>query len=93
MKEWYSSNDLAGLAGLPKTRAGVNIRAKSKGWKKRRREGRGGGLEYHYSSLPRATLIELGIEKFTDFERLLEMKALLKQAEAKIDEMLKEKKP
>lgn len=52
--EWFSPTDLAGMSGLPSTDAGVRHRAKTLGWQRRKRAGRGGGWEYHISSLPPA---------------------------------------
>lgn len=59
LKEWYSAAELAGLPGMPGTKAGVIYRAKQGGWKSRPRAGRGGGLEYHLVILPDATRNEL----------------------------------
>ncbi len=65
---WWSAADIADarLPDMPTTKRKVNERAKAEGWdrqpdKIRRRKGRGGGLEYHYSLLPvraRLKLIE-----------------------------------
>lgn len=55
LSEWYSAADLTGLPGLPDTRSGL-IRASKRGeWQRRKRAGRGGGYEYHISSLPTET--------------------------------------
>ncbi|PKL41776.1 MAG: hypothetical protein CVV42_21100 [Candidatus Riflebacteria bacterium HGW-Riflebacteria-2] len=55
-KEWFASVELAvGLPKMPLTRYGVVKKAKREGWKSRKRQGRGGGLEYHISSLPHVT--------------------------------------
>lgn len=64
MKEWFTPSEIAALA-LPETPAtirGVNIVAQREDWKHkinaagkglaRKRSGRGGGWEYHYSVLP-----------------------------------------
>ncbi|KAF1053026.1 MAG: hypothetical protein GAK41_00906 [Burkholderia gladioli] len=40
------------LPSLPTTMQGVKLRAKSAAWSFRKREGRGGGLEYALDSLP-----------------------------------------
>ena len=55
MKDWLTASELAGLAlpGLPKTEHAFQIAAKREGWQWRRRSGRGGGWEYHASSLPK----------------------------------------
>lgn len=58
---WWSAAELAGagLPDLPGTRQGVELLAKRQGWRgdperARRREGRGGGWEYHWRLLPAA---------------------------------------
>ena len=61
-REWFSAADLAELKlpGLPETRANVSLMAERMGWATpdlentswRKREGRGGGVEFHYSVLP-----------------------------------------
>jgi hypothetical protein len=61
-KEFYTAAELAELAlpGLPGTKRGINDLAISRGWQRpeyedcnwRRRQGRGGGIEYHYRLLP-----------------------------------------
>lgn len=61
MKDWFRPGELAGLPGLPRTRHRVQMRAKREGWKSRKAEGRrgGGGLEYHFGSLPTAAQTHL----------------------------------
>lgn len=62
-KEWYSSNELVGLDGMPSSPQGVNKKARTQGWDKRSKEGtQGRGIEYHYSSLPEATRKHLGFQ-------------------------------
>lgn len=57
-KEWFSLAELAaaGLPELPRSRQGIEKRARAERWdnteRARRREARGAGLEYHYSLLP-----------------------------------------
>ncbi|WOA54927.1 DNA-binding protein [Dickeya solani] len=52
-KEWFTTNELLGVAGLPRSRQGLNKRAKEHGWEKRRRKGiQGKGVEYAIWSLP-----------------------------------------
>ena len=51
-KEWFSAAELAGLVGVPKYVRGITLTAKRNGWESRKRSGRGGGYEYHLSSLP-----------------------------------------
>ncbi|BBT80423.1 transposase [Aeromonas veronii] len=51
--EWFSINDVLGLAGLPSSVMGVHKMAKREGWLSRRKEGvRGKALEFSVSSLP-----------------------------------------
>lgn len=71
-KEWFSSAELAALAlpGLPATKANIIAMAERAGWQRpeaegrrwRRRKGRGGGVEYHYSVLPSAAQARLAME-------------------------------
>lgn len=56
---WWTADDLAGagLPGLPDSRRGLTKMAAREGWNDhpmwaRRREGRGGGWEYHWKALP-----------------------------------------
>ncbi|TKI08582.1 DNA-binding protein [Martelella alba] len=52
-REWVATHELIGVGGLPKTRQGLNRRAREEGWQKRRREGaRGKAVEYSWQSLP-----------------------------------------
>ena len=75
--EWHSAAELAEfrLPGLPASKRGVSRVARERGWRDlpstldgpgwRERQGRGGGVEYHLSVLPRAARValcrELGI--------------------------------
>ncbi|STO55052.1 transposase [Canicola haemoglobinophilus] len=54
LKTHYSVYELAdlGLLGLPKAPKNISVQAKRENWQSRKREGRGGGLEYAFSSLP-----------------------------------------
>ncbi|AKD37528.1 helix-turn-helix domain-containing protein [Pasteurella multocida] len=61
-KEWYSAKELEGLDGLPSHATNITRKAKNQGWISRDAKGvKGGGLEYHISSLPPETLAALGI--------------------------------
>lgn len=58
-QEWWTAAELAdaGLIDLPSTKRNINALADRLGWKgdpnrARRRQGRGGGWEYHWSLLP-----------------------------------------
>lgn len=55
MKEWYSASELVGLSGMPSIRENVARKARIENWHFRRRNGRGGGREYAFASLPEAT--------------------------------------
>lgn len=70
-KEWWTSGELAreSAPGLPSTQNGLNRLASNEHWQARRdetgralarkREGRGGGWEYHISLLPGRARVEL----------------------------------
>lgn len=52
-KEWFSTNELTGIAGLPSTIQGINQKARREQWKSRKRLGiQGKALEYHIDSVP-----------------------------------------
>ncbi len=55
MSEWFPASELAKLDSMPDTVQGVLLRAKKEGWTSRPRKGRGGGKEFHISSLPPET--------------------------------------
>ncbi len=52
---WYSTADLIGLPGLPKTHQAINRKAIKEQWLFRKRQALGGGREYHLESLPPET--------------------------------------
>ncbi len=54
-KEWFGAAELAGSPGMPGTERAIQIAAKKNDWLSRPRSGRGGGREYHVSSLPAVT--------------------------------------
>lgn len=58
-KQWFSAAELIGLPDMPGTTQNINAKAKREGWTCRKREGRGGGFEYHLNSLPPATKAKL----------------------------------
>lgn len=65
MKSWFNARVLAGLPGLPGSSEAVLMKAKREGWKWRKHKGRGGGKDFHYSSLPdetRAHLASVSLE-------------------------------
>lgn len=53
-KQWFSAAELIGLPDMPGTTQNINAKAKRESWTCRKREGRGGGFEYHLNSLPLA---------------------------------------
>lgn len=60
-KLWFSARELAGLPGMPTTARRVREKAKREGWFRRKRQGRGGGSEYHRYDLPQETRAALAI--------------------------------
>jgi len=59
MNAWYTAKELAGLDGMPTTIQGVNYKAKNEQFIARYRTERGGGFEYHLSTLPEKTKMHL----------------------------------
>lgn len=54
-KAWFSTKELLGVAGLPKTRQGLTSRARRENWRNRPCLGvQGRGLEFALESLPPA---------------------------------------
>lgn len=65
MKEWLTAQEVADakLRDMPKTKMGVNLLAQREAWDShpafaRRRQGRGGGMEYSYRILPSVAQVE-----------------------------------
>lgn len=65
MKEWLTAGEIAAaqLPELPTTKMGMKMLAEREGWNEhpaycRKRQGRGGGLEYHYRLMPTLAQIE-----------------------------------
>ncbi len=53
-KEWYTTPELVGLVGMPKTIGGINYKAKNENWERRKPDGmKGRAFEYHIDSLPK----------------------------------------
>ncbi len=63
---YFSNSELVGLPGLPKTVSAIIRKAKRENWQSRPREGRGGGLEYHVSSLPAETREALKLKELNE---------------------------
>ena len=60
-KEWYSSNELEGLPGMPNAATNVTRKAKKLGWKIQQVQGvKGVTFEYHISDFPLETKVALG---------------------------------
>jgi len=59
MNEWYALSFLEGMDGLSSSKRVIARKASKEGWKSRPRKARGGGSEYHISSLPRVTVNQL----------------------------------
>jgi len=55
MKEWFSTKELTLVPGLPSMQSNIIARASRGKWQSRPRKGKGGGNEYHISSLPVTT--------------------------------------
>ena len=72
VREWFNPSELAAMAlpGVPNTKRGIQHLADREQWHRdpwhderwRKRPGRGGGLEYHFSLLPHAAQIALAAE-------------------------------
>lgn len=65
---WFSARELAAIPGMPGDRNNVRKRAEREGWQRRERVGKGGGWEYHVSSLPEETQAALGYSADPDPE-------------------------
>lgn len=62
MKQWFSTSELSGTKGLPKTERGIVTAAKREAWKSRKKS-IGKGKEYHIDSLPEKARIALIISE------------------------------
>lgn len=85
MREWFTSKDLAGMAGMPAYPDGVRKKAEREGWSNQKRAS-GKGSEYHVSNLPMETQRALAKK---DAEKLLhsdqQIVVAAKRAVAKLD--------
>lgn len=80
-QEWFSAAELAasGLPGVPSTKPGVHKMVRRYGWLAavdeagaplaRKRQGRGGGVEFHASLLPEAARVRLAAAEAAKTER------------------------
>lgn len=81
-KEWFAATELAGLSGLPKNVRNITIKASKENWQSQKRQGRGGGFEYHLTSLPIETQAAI-LKQFTP--NLTPVKKALNDAEFNYD--------
>ncbi len=65
MQQWYSAQELVGVAGLPKSIMGLHKQATREAWRSRPLKRSGGGKEYHFSCLPRAAQAALAMRWYT----------------------------
>lgn len=72
MKEYFPAIEIVGLPRMPSTVQGVNKKAGCENWLFRNRPGRGGGREYHISSLPKETQQALAIRNTNETIKQLE---------------------
>lgn len=82
MDEWFSALNLTGLDGMPKTVSAVIRKANRNQWLSRPRQGRGGGLEYHISSLPQETQRALAIKSTNDTIKAMSAEPAFKEGKA-----------
>ncbi|OOF36742.1 hypothetical protein BKK49_11785 [Rodentibacter rarus] len=60
-KVWFTAKELEGLNGLPSHATNITRKAKNENWITREAKGvKGGGFEYHISSLPKQAQMSLG---------------------------------
>jgi transposase InsO family protein len=88
MKEWWTAREIAeaALPEAPTTARGVDILAKRESWNAnpqfaRKREGRGGGMEYHYSLFPEAARAELARRAAAEAARAARLPAVASVAQ------------
>ena len=72
MTDWFSSRELAGVPGMPSSVGGTIRKGKKECWQSRPRTGRGGGFEYHISSLPKETQQALAVKATNEKLKALE---------------------
>lgn len=75
MQEWYAASELAGFNGLPTSRERVIDKAKRENWKIQPRQGKGGGNEYHITSLPELTRIDIAVKQRKNIDNSIEVEA------------------
>ena len=61
MKQWFSAQELLGVASMTPSIRGLNFKANREGWQSRPRQGQGGGKEYAYASLPQGVQAALAL--------------------------------
>jgi hypothetical protein len=82
MNEWFSTAELAGLEGVPTSKFGIVKKAKRENWQSRQRQGRGGGLEYHISSLPLETRRALALKQTNEEIKTISAEPSFKEGKA-----------
>lgn len=75
MKEWYAASELVGFNGIPTTRTRILEKAKRDGWKCRPRTGKGGGNEFHISSFPEETRVDIALKERKSTTNSIEVEA------------------
>ncbi len=83
MKDWWTARELAEarLPGVPGTQQGVQVLADRETWATdralcRKRPGRGGGMEYHYTLLPEAARADLALRAAAEGARAARLPVL-----------------
>ncbi|WP_018651989.1 DNA-binding protein [Actinobacillus capsulatus] len=62
-KEWFSAGELLGIGELPTSPQGVNKKARSENWKKRKKAGvQGNAVEYYVGDMPENVQRALGFK-------------------------------
>ncbi|WP_172378878.1 helix-turn-helix domain-containing protein [Vibrio sp. Vb339] len=59
MREWFTSNELLGLAGMPNSLTGVAQKARRNKWLSRKASGQGRAFEYHISNFHEEVIRQL----------------------------------
>ena len=78
IKPFYSASELASmkLSSIPTSAIRVRGKATKENWESRKREGKGGGVEYAFEGLPKEVQAEI---------KALQVKAEMKALTAKVD--------
>lgn len=65
--EWFSAKCLIGLDGMSNAVQVINRKALQENWQCRPRRGKGGGKEYHISSLPASRVVTPPSQTYNQF--------------------------